>query len=111
MVDLNIILAQIYCNISLMQEVIGKIFLDHISFISAANNKVIISICGIYLHYMPENWSSTNLNHRLWFQVRLFTQSGSKTSGKNYYFHIIYCLSGNVIIIDASICLKTSVES
>jgi len=53
--DLIIILCKIDSYISLMKKVICKIFLDHIAFIPATDNKIIKTPIGIDFHDVPED--------------------------------------------------------
>ncbi|MPN15941.1 hypothetical protein SDC9_163277 [bioreactor metagenome] len=64
-----------------MQIIIRKILLDHMLLVSRADHKIVVSIMGIQLHNVPEDRLVADFNHRLWPQVALFGQSGSKPAG------------------------------
>ena len=46
-----------------MQEIVGKIFLDHIPFIPAADDEIINAVMGVGFHDMPQDRLATNLYH------------------------------------------------
>lgn len=69
-----------------MQIVVSKILLDHITFISATDNKIMDTMSAIGLHDMPENRLASDLDHRFGPEVRLFGDSSAKPAGKNNCF-------------------------
>jgi hypothetical protein len=71
-----------------MQEVIGKIFLNDVTFIATANNKVVDSVMGINLKYMPKNGFVSDFNHGFRPDATFFAYSSSKSPCKDYCFHI-----------------------
>ena len=57
--------------------------------------KLGITIVGILLHDMPEDWHTTNLDHWLWFELAFFANARAEATGKkndfrkfdfNFYF-------------------------
>src|SRR5260370_28657899 len=52
-------------NVRHVKEVVRKILLDHITFVTTANYEVINPIMPINLHYVPEYRLSSNLHHSL----------------------------------------------
>ena len=60
------------------------------AFISATNDKVINTMVGIYFHDMPENWLPPISTMGLGRVPSFFTDSGTKTTCKNYSFHIVF---------------------
>jgi hypothetical protein len=69
-----------------MQKIMGKILFDIIAFVPETDNKIVKAVTGINFHNMPENRSLTDLDHRLWLQMRLFAYAGAESSGKNDNF-------------------------
>ena len=43
----------------------AKIFFNDIPFITTTDNEIINTVSRVSLHYVPENWLTTNFNH--WF--------------------------------------------
>ena len=75
-----IFLCEIKGNVAVVKIIVCKPFFNDMLFISTANHKFIKSISRIHLHDMPENRFLPNLNHRLWFQMAFFTDSGTETT-------------------------------
>ena len=50
-------------DITGMQEVVGKVFLYHVAFVTAADNELGDTVMAIKLHYMPQDWTPANFNH------------------------------------------------
>ena len=70
-----------------MQKIMGEVFFYEISLVTQTDNEIIEAIMRVYLQDVPEDWPFTYFDHRFWFQVRLFTNSRSKTTSKDNYFH------------------------
>ena len=70
--NLDGILGQVYRNICGMKEVVGKKFLNHISFITKTYDKIIYPMGRIYLHDMPNYRHSANFYHRFRANRSLF---------------------------------------
>ena len=81
--------AEIKCDIRVVQEIIGKIFLDHMLHVTAADYKIIRTAGGVKFHDMPQDRFPADLHHRLRFQMTLLTDSGSVTSRQNNCFHFL----------------------
>ena len=60
--NINFVLGNINCYIRHMQKVICKIFLYHISLVTAAYYEIVYTIQGVIFHYMPKNGFPTNLD-------------------------------------------------
>lgn len=85
---LHAVAAHVNGDITGMQEIVGKILLDHITFIAAANNEILLnSIVAVNLEYVPWNWLAAHLNHRLWPCSRLLGDSSAWASSQNNSFH------------------------
>jgi hypothetical protein len=52
-----------------VQKIVLKIFLDHLTLIPEANNELVYTAVSIDLHDMPNNWATTDFDHRLWPHV------------------------------------------
>src|SRR5437879_11524981 len=46
-----------------------------------------MSVMGVILHYMPQNWSVPNRNHRFWDLFRILPQPHSQSTTKQHDFH------------------------
>ena len=66
--ELDRLFAWLYRNVRHMKFVIGKIFLDKISLVTAANDEIIDPVTVIELHDVPEDWLPAYFHHRLWPQ-------------------------------------------
>ena len=71
---------QIHCNIGLIDIKVHEVILDHFSFVSGTNDKIIVSIMRILLHNVPEHRPTANLCHRFWHLFVLFDEGTWKTS-------------------------------
>ena len=60
---LDSICTHVKCDIRHMQEIIRKIFLDHIPFIPTADDEIINAMMGVNFHDMPQDRLATNLYH------------------------------------------------
>ena len=70
-----IALCKIEGDVRGVQIVVSKVFLDHIAFITKANDKFMKAVVGVDLHNMPEDRFPPDFNHRLWSGHRLFADS------------------------------------
>src|SRR5580692_6109750 len=53
LMDLGRIILQVDGDVRGMEEVIGEVFLDHVSLVAQANDKVSNTMAGVDLHDMP----------------------------------------------------------
>jgi hypothetical protein len=65
-----------------MQEIVGEIFLDHVSLVPAANDEIIEAIGRIDFHDMPEYRTTSYLYHGLGPYAALFADPGAESTGK-----------------------------
>src|SRR5207302_1715145 len=75
-------------------EVIGEAFaivqeviLEGVGLIAETQDEVFMSVMGVILHYMPQNWSVPNGNHRFWDLFRILPQPHSQATTKQHHFH------------------------
>ena len=54
-------------HITAVQKIVGEPFFDRFLLISGTDNKLIMTVKGIFFHNMPENGLPTNFNQRLRF--------------------------------------------
>ena len=47
-----------------MQEVVRKVLLDHVSLVATADNELIDPVLAVVLHDVPNDRTTTNLDHR-----------------------------------------------
>lgn len=70
-----------------MTEIVGKIFLDDILLVTAADNEFINSVMAVSLHDMPQDGLPSDFNHRFGYQIGGFAQTRAEATGKNHRFH------------------------
>ena len=66
-----------------------EILLDHVPFVSEADDEVVVAVMGVGLHDVPEDRTLTDLDHRFWLQVGLFADPCSETTCQNDDLHEI----------------------
>ena len=69
--------------------IVEKILYD-VLLISTADNKLIITVSRIGLHYVPEYRHSSDFDHRLGLKMRFFGNSCSKSSSQKYNLHLFF---------------------
>src|ERR1700704_1175037 len=84
---IDLIVLYFYGDVGVVKEIVEKIFLDHITFVSQANNKIVESLGGINFHNMPEYRVIPYLNHRFRPQMGFFRYPGTHATCKNDNFH------------------------
>jgi len=72
-----------------VQEVVCEIFFDNISLIATANDEVVNAMGGVELHDVPEDGFTSDFNHGLWLEMRLFRNAGAEATGKDDCFHFL----------------------
>jgi hypothetical protein len=87
MVNFHRIELHVECNVAHVQEVIRKVFLDHVTLITTANYKLIDSIGAIDFEDMPEDGLASNFHHRLGLEVGFFADACAEPAGKDYRLH------------------------
>lgn len=85
--DGHLVVLEIKGDVATMEEVVGEIFFDDVSFVSQENDKIVVSILGVDLHDMPENRMAANLHHRFWDDAGLFSKACTHTTCKDEDFH------------------------
>ena len=88
LVDLHAVGAHIKGHIRHVQEVVGKVLLDQVTLVAAANDEVIDAVVRVNLHDVPQNRHATNFYHRLGFEVGLLRNPRPQTPGQDDCFHI-----------------------
>lgn len=102
----HLIVLHIEGHVRHVKEVIGKVFLDDVALITAADNELVDPVGRIDLHYMPEDRFAADFHHRLGFKMGLLGNPSTEATCQNYRFHnapsntntqnLLYCF-----------CLKT----
>ena len=94
-VDDHLVLAagEIKRNIAGMQEVIREPLLDHVLLVARADDKVVKTVVGIFLHDMPQDGHVADFDHRLGLVDAFFADARAKAASQDYYFHnaLLYC--------------------
>ncbi|SBO44331.1 protein of unknown function [Cyanobium sp. NIES-981] len=85
--NLHMIEIHMESYITCVQEVVGKILLDDITFVATANNKLLDAEVTVRLQNMPEDGLTAYLHHRFWLQMCLFCQAGAEPTSKDDGFH------------------------
>src|ERR1039457_5674314 len=75
---LHPILSHIKGHVGHVQEVVSKVFLDQIPFVSATDNNVVDSMVRIDLQNVPENRAPADFHHWFGAQSRFFAQACSQ---------------------------------
>ena len=70
-----------------MKEIVGEIFLDDVATVATANHKVVHAVRGIHFHNVPENRTTADFDHGLWFEMGFLGNSSSESTGKYDGFH------------------------
>ena len=70
-----------------MEEIVGKVFFNHVALVAQADHEVVDSVMGIDLHDVPQNGLAADFDHRFRAQVRFFTDAGAKAPGEDDSFH------------------------
>jgi len=78
-------------HIAHVQEVVGKIFLDQIAFVAAADYKLVDPMGAVDLQNVPEDRLAADFNHRLRLEVGFFADARAEAAGENYCFHGCMC--------------------
>jgi hypothetical protein len=84
---MNLARFHIYGDIGAVQNVIRKIFLDHIAAISGANDEIVDALTRIYVHDVPDNRESADLDH--WFgpQMAFLGNASAQAARQDHDFH------------------------
>jgi len=72
--------------VGLVQEVICKVFLDEVSLVTKANDKIVNFVARINLQNMPKHRFPAHFDHWFWSHAIFFTQPGTQTTGKDHRF-------------------------
>lgn len=75
------IVGKVHGHIAVMTEIVGKILLDDILFITAADHEIVDAVMAVGFHDMPEDGFTTDLHHRFGDQVSGFAQAGAEATG------------------------------
>ena len=87
MVHRHLVLFHVEGDVRHVQEVIGEVFLDQVALVAAADDELGDTVEGIALHDVPENRTSTDLDHRFGSHRGLFREPCAKATGQNDCFH------------------------
>jgi hypothetical protein len=74
-------------HIGHMEEVVRKIFLDHVTFVAEADYKIVEAVMAVDFHDMPEDRTAPHLHHRLRTDAGFFAQPGAPASCQNNDLH------------------------
>jgi hypothetical protein len=74
-------------NVRVVHIIIGKILLDDIPLVAAADHKVMKAEAGIDFHNMPQNGLLANADHGLRLQMALLADASAQAASQNHYFH------------------------
>jgi hypothetical protein len=86
--DLHVIEINVEGYVAGVQEVIGEILLDNITFVTTADNEFIDAVVAIGFQDVPEDGLASHLHHRLGPQVGFLGETGAKAAGKDNGFHV-----------------------
>src|SRR5262249_6079301 len=69
--------------------VASEVVLNYICLVTETQDEILVSVMGIILHHMPQNWAIANRHHWLWRCLRIFAHAHSKTATKQNHSHIV----------------------
>lgn len=61
-----------------MQKIVGKVFLDDVALVAAANDEVINAVVGVGLEDVPQDGLTADLNHG--FGLAFFADTSTKST-------------------------------
>jgi hypothetical protein len=74
-------------NITCMQKIVREVFLDNVTFVAAADYKLVDVVMAVGLENMPDDRHSTDFNHGLGLQVSFLADACTQSASQNYSFH------------------------
>ncbi len=92
LVHFHLIRGHVEGDIRHVQEVVGKVFLDQIALVAAADDELIHTMGGIELHDVPEDRLATDLDHGLGLEVGFLGDAGTEATGEDDGFHSLRLL-------------------
>ncbi len=84
------VVAHVKRDVGHVQKIIGKVLFDDVALVATADDEVIDPMMGVNLHDVPKDGFSSQFNHGLWLEMRLFRDSSSKASSKDDCFHRVF---------------------
>lgn len=88
--DGHLVVFKIEGDVAAVEEVVGEIFFDDVSFVSQKNDKIVVSIPGVDLHDMPENRMASDLHHGFWDDICLFGKACAHAACEDKDFHFSF---------------------
>ena len=79
-------------DITHVQKIIGKIFLNYIAFVAAADYKIIDSVGTEDLEDVPKDRLAADFHHRFGLEMGFFANPSTKTTRQNDCFHYVKIL-------------------
>lgn len=76
-----ITMREIKGHIAVVQEVVGKPFLDDMLLVARTDDELIVTVIGVFLHDVPENRLTADLDHGLGLECGFFRKAGAETAG------------------------------
>lgn len=70
-----------------MQEIVREIFLDHIAFVTTADNEIVHAVGRVQLHDVPKDRLATDLDHGFGLKVCFLGDSCAEAPSENDSFH------------------------
>ena len=67
MVNFHLVVGHVEGDIRHVQKIVGKILLDDVALVAAANDEFIHAVSGIQFHDMPQDRLATDLDHGFGF--------------------------------------------
>jgi hypothetical protein len=74
-------ITEVEADVGVMEKVVGKPLLDILLLVACTNDKLVVAEIGIFLHDVPENGHTTNLDHGFGFIGGLLGDTGAETAG------------------------------
>jgi len=83
----HVIEIHIEGDITGVQEIVGEVFLDHITLVATTDDEVVDAVVAVNLEDVPQDRLAADLHHRLGPQVGLLRKPGTKSTGQDDGFH------------------------
>src|SRR5262249_4587715 len=88
-VHLERVLREVDRHVRRVEEVVGEILLDDVTFVAEAHDEIVEAVRRVSLHDVPENRLSADLHHGLGAHGRFFRKAGPESAGEDDYLHSV----------------------
>src|SRR5262245_27019714 len=86
-VNFHAVLSEVEGHVRGVKEIIGEVFLDHVTLVAEADYEVVGPKRAIDLHDMPKNRAPPDFDHRFRPDRRFFGNAGALSAREYDHFH------------------------